>query len=125
MTTITTRTSLAPIPFVDLRAQYDTLRDEMLAAIADALDGMHLFLGPRQQAFERDFAALCGVSDCITISNGTDALELALRALGVGAGDEVITQPNSFIATGEAISATGAIPVFVDVDPRTATLDPA
>jgi dTDP-4-amino-4,6-dideoxygalactose transaminase len=125
MTTITTRTSLAPIPFVDLHAQYDTLRDEMLTAIADALDSMHLFLGPRQQTFERDFAALCGVSECITISNGTDALELALRALGVGAGDEVITQPNSFIATGEAISATGAIPVFVDVDPRTATLDPA
>ncbi len=125
MTTTTTRTSLAPIPFVDLRAQYDALRDEMLAAIADTLDSMHLFLGPRQQAFERDFAVLCGCSECITVSNGTDAIELALRALGVGPGDEVITQPNSFIATAEAISATGATPVFADVDARTSTLDPA
>jgi dTDP-4-amino-4,6-dideoxygalactose transaminase len=123
--TTTIRTSLAPIPFVDLRAQYDLLRNEMLAAIAGALDSMHLFLGPQQQAFERDFAQLCGCSDCITVSNGTDALELALRTLDVGPGDEVITQPNSFIATAEAISATGATPVFVDVDPRTATLDPA
>jgi dTDP-4-amino-4,6-dideoxygalactose transaminase len=125
MTTANTRAGLAPIPFVDLQAQYDAVRDEILAAIAGVLDSMHLFLGPRQQAFERDFAELCGCSECIAVSNGTDAIELALRALGVGVGDEVITPPNSFIATAEAISAVGATPVFADVDPRTATLDPA
>lgn len=113
------------IPFVDLHAQYGPLRDEILGALADVLDGMHLFLGPNQQAFEREFAAYCGTAEAIGTSNGTDAIELALRALGIGAGDEVITQPNSFIATAEAISAVGAIPVFVDVDLHTSTLNPA
>ena len=113
------------IPLVDLKAQYEPLREEILAAIADVLDGMHLFLGPRQREFENVFAAFCGVTHCVSASNGTDALELALRALGVGPGDEVITQPNSFIATAEAISAAGATPVFADVDPVTASLDPA
>src|SRR5262245_54640245 len=114
-----------PIPLVDLRAQYEPLRDEILQALADVLDGMHLFLGPNQQAFEREFAEYCGTMDAIGISNGTDAIELALRALGIGEGDEVITQPNSFIATAEAISAAGARPVFVDVDPQTSTLNPS
>lgn len=117
--------ALSTIPLVDLRAQYDPLREEILQAIADVLDGMHLFLGPRLQAFETDFAAFSDCSKCIGISNGTDAIELALRALGVGAGDEVITQPNSFIATAEAISAVGATPMFVDVDPISANLDPS
>jgi dTDP-4-amino-4,6-dideoxygalactose transaminase len=112
------------IPLVDLKAQYAPLRDEVLQALANVLDGMHLFLGPELAAFEREFAEYCGAKVAIGVSNGTDAIELALRALGIGAGDEVITQPNSFIATGEAISAAGATPVFVDVDPRTATLDP-
>ena len=115
----------AEIPFVDLKAQYATIREEVLAELADVLEGMQLFLGPRQRAFEADFAAYCEATDCISMSNGTDALELALRALGVGPGDEVLTQPNSFIATAEAISATGATPTFADVDERTATLDPA
>lgn len=114
----------AEIPFVDLKAQYATIREEVLAELADVLEGMQLFLGPRQRAFETDFAAYCEATDCISMSNGTDALELALRALGVGPGDEVLTQPNSFIATAEAISATGATPTFADVDERTATLDP-
>jgi dTDP-4-amino-4,6-dideoxygalactose transaminase len=120
--TVSTRTE---IPFVDLKAQYLSLRAEILDAIADVLDGMHLFLGPRQRAFEEEFARYCESTACVSVSNGTDAIELALRALGVGPGDEVITQPNSFIATGEAISAVGATPVFADVDPHTATLDPA
>lgn len=111
------------IPLVDLKAQYEPLRDDILAAIADVLDGMHLFVGPRQRSFEEEFAAFCGTTHCISVSNGTDAIELALRALGVGAGDEVITQPNSFIATAEAISAVGATPVFVDVSPASASLD--
>jgi dTDP-4-amino-4,6-dideoxygalactose transaminase len=115
----------AEIPFVDLKAQYAAIREEILAEVADVLEGMQLFLGPRQRAFEATYAAYCEASDCISMSNGTDALELALRALGVGPGDEVLTQPNSFIATAEAISATGATPTFADVDVRTATLDPA
>lgn len=117
--------ALSAIPLVDLRAQYDPLREEILSAIADVLDGMHLFLGPRLQAFETDFAAFCDCSSCVAVSNGTDAIELALRALGIGTDDEVITQPNSFIATAEAISAVGATPVFVDVDPMSASLDPS
>jgi dTDP-4-amino-4,6-dideoxygalactose transaminase len=114
----------AEIPFVDLKAQYATIREEVLAELADVLEGMQLFLGSRQRAFEADFAVYCDATECISMSNGTDALELALRALGVGPGDEVMTQPNSFIATAEAISATGATPTFADVDERTATLDP-
>jgi dTDP-4-amino-4,6-dideoxygalactose transaminase len=86
---------------------------------------MALYLGPQQRAFEEEFARFCGCQEAIGVSNGTDALELALRAAGVGAGHEVITQPNSFIATAEAISAVGAQPVFVDVDPERATLDPS
>jgi dTDP-4-amino-4,6-dideoxygalactose transaminase len=112
------------IPLVDLTAQYAPLREEILQAIARILDGMHLFLGPELLQFEHEFASYCGCSQAIGVSNGTDAIELTLRALGIGNGDEVITQPNSFIATAEAISAVGAIPVFVDVDPETATLDP-
>ena len=124
ITSITAASTSDTIPLVDLHAQYAPLRDEMLLALADVLDGMHLFLGPNQQAFEREFADYCGTADAIGVSNGTDAIELALRALGIGAGDDVITQPNSFIATAEAISAAGARPVFVDVDPETSTLDP-
>jgi dTDP-4-amino-4,6-dideoxygalactose transaminase len=112
------------IPLVDLQAQYIPLKDEILAAIASVLDSMQLLHGPQQNAFEEEFARFCGCRDAIGVSNGTDALELALRALGVGAGDEVLTQSNTFIATAEAISAVGACPVFVDVDGRTAGLDP-
>lgn len=122
MTTTSPATTMS-IPLVDLKAQYEPLRDDILAAIADVLEGMHLFVGPRQRSFEEEFAAFCGTTHCISVSNGTDAIELALRALGVGAGDEVITQPNSFIATAEAISAVGATPVFVDVSPASASLD--
>ena len=114
----------AEIPLVDLRAQYATIRDEILEAIASTLDGMHLYLGPQQQAFEEEFARFCQCREAIGVSNGTDALEVALRALGIGEGDEVITQPNSFIATAEAISAVGATPVFVDVSSERPTLNP-
>jgi dTDP-4-amino-4,6-dideoxygalactose transaminase len=113
------------IPLVDLHAQYDPLKEEILAALAEVLDGMNLFLGPQLSAFEQEFAEFSQCAHGIGVSNGTDALELALRAVGVGPGDEVITQPNSFIATSEAISATGATPVFVDVSAKTATLDPS
>src|SRR5215468_10513262 len=94
----------APIPLVDLHAQYESIKPAVLAAIADVLDGMRLYLGPQVRAFEEEFAAYCGVKHGVGLSNGTDALVVALRALGIGPGDEVITVPNSFIATIEAIA---------------------
>ena len=115
---------MTPIPLLDLRAQYQSHREEILSAIERVLDGMTLFLGPEQAAFEREFAAYCGVEHGVGVSNGTDALNLALRACGVGPGDEVITVSNTFIATVEAISLVGARTVFVDVDPETYTLNP-
>lgn len=116
---------MTPIPLLDLRAQYQSHRQEILAAIERVLDGMTLFLGPEQVAFEREFAAYCGVDYGVGVSNGTDALNLALRACGIGPGDEVITVSNTFIATVEAITLVGARTVFVDVDPDTYTLDSA
>src|SRR5712692_10949320 len=104
------------IPLVDLRAQYQTIKHEVLAAVEDVLEHMQLFLGPRAQAFEQEFATYCGCRYGVGLSNGTDALALALRACDIGAGDEVITVANTFIATVEAIALVGAIPVFVDVD---------
>ena len=113
------------IPFVDLNAQYDELRDDLNAAMQDALASMDLVLGPNVTAFEAEFARLCRVEHAIGVGSGTDALYLALRACGVQPGDEVITVSNSFFATAEAIALLGATPVFVDVDPRTALLDPS
>lgn len=111
------------IPLVDLSAQYQPLKEDILARIAEILDGMHLFLGPNVQAFEQEFADYQEVRHAIGVSDGTAALQLALMACGVGAGDEVITVSYTFIATAEAITLVGARPVFVDVDPRTYTLD--
>ena len=116
-------TYLQQVPLVDLQAQYQTIKQDVLAAIESALDGMQLFLGPQQQAFEQEFAAYCGSRYGISLSNGTDALTLALRACGIGPGDEVITVANTFIATVEAISLVGATSVFVDIDPDSYTLD--
>lgn len=111
------------VPLVDLQAQYQTIKQDVLAAIETVLDGMQLFLGPQQKAFEQEFTAYCGCRYGISLSNGTDALILALRACGIGPGDEVITVANTFIATVEAISLVGATPVFVDIDPDSYTLD--
>lgn len=111
------------VPLVDLRAQYLSLKPEIMAAFEEVLDGMQLFLGPRQQAFERAFAEYCGCQDSVGVSNGTDALAVALRACDIGPGDEVITVSNTFIATAEAIAAVGAKPVFVDIDPETYLMD--
>src|SRR6266436_5296106 len=107
------------IPLVDLRTQYQTIRHEVLAAIEDVLEKMQLFLGPQAQAFEQEFAAYCGCHYGVGVSSGTEALALALRACGIGPGDEVITVANTFIATVEAIEMVGAIPVFVDIYPDT------
>jgi dTDP-4-amino-4,6-dideoxygalactose transaminase len=111
------------IPLVDLRAQYHTIKHEVLPAIERVLKNMSLYLGPEQVAFEQEFAGYCKSLHGIGISNGTDALALALRACEIGVGDEVITVANTFIATVEAISMVGATPVFVDVDPDTYTMN--
>ncbi|MGH2507628.1 MAG: DegT/DnrJ/EryC1/StrS family aminotransferase [Ktedonobacteraceae bacterium] len=111
------------IPLVDLQAQYATIKSEVLAAIEDVLEGMQLFLGPQSRLFEEKFAAFCGTKYGISVSNGTEALALALRACQVGPGDEVITVANSFIATIEAIALVGARPVLVDIEPETYMMD--
>ncbi len=111
------------IPLVDLRAQYQTIKHEVMTAFEDVLENMQLFLGPQMQAFEYEFATYCGCQYAVGLSTGTDALALALRACAIGPGDEVITVANTFIATVEAIALAGATPVFVDVDPHTYTLD--
>lgn len=113
------------VPFLDLRAQHDPIRAELLAAFNEVIDSNAFAGGPYVARFEEDFAAFCRTPHAIGVGNGTDALWLALLAKGIGPGDEVITVPNSFMATAEAISFTGATPVFVDVDEKTYTLDPA
>jgi dTDP-4-amino-4,6-dideoxygalactose transaminase len=112
------------IPFVDLKAQYETLKDEVAEAIRGILDSAQFVGGEAVSSFERDFAAFCQVRYARGVASGTDALHLALRALGIGHGDEVITTALTFIATAAAIVATGARPVFVDIDPDTYTIDP-
>ena len=112
------------VPFVDLKTQYHSIQSEVLVRILDALDGMNLLLGPNVRAFEAEFAAFCQAEHAIGVASGTDALYLALRACGIKAGDEVITVSHSFIATAQTIVQLGAVPVFVDVDPDTYTLDP-
>ncbi len=114
---------MSHIPLVDLSAQYQSIKQEVLSAFEDVLESMQLFLGPQTRAFEDEFAAYCGCRSGIGVSNGTDALEVALRACEIGPGDEVITVANTFIATVEAIVLVGATPVFVDIDPETYTMD--
>lgn len=111
------------IPLVDLRAQYQPLREEILNAIDSVLDGMQLFLGRNVQAFEAEFAEYCGVRYAVGVGSGTEALHLALLACGIGVGDEVITVSHTFVATVEAIYLTGATPILLDIDPDTYTMD--
>lgn len=112
------------VPYFDLKQQYMGLREEILAALDSVGQNTSFILGSEVDLFERDFAAYCGTKYCVGLNSGTSALHLALLAAGVRAGDEVITSANTFIATTEAISYTGATPVFVDIDPATANLDP-
>src|SRR5688500_12173830 len=112
------------IPFVDLKAQYRAIQKDVVTALLETLDGMQLMLGPNVRAFEAECAASCRVRHAVGGASGTEALRLALRACGVGPGDEVITVEHTFIATAEAIVQIGAVPVLVDVDPATYTLDP-
>jgi dTDP-4-amino-4,6-dideoxygalactose transaminase len=112
------------VPFLDLKAQHAAIRGEINEAIGKVLDSTAFAGGPFVAQFETDFAAYCSRKHAVGVGNGTDALWLALLALDIGPGDEVITAPNSFIATAEAISLTGATPVFVDVDETCFTMNP-
>lgn len=112
------------VPFVDLKTQYAHIADEVNKGVLDVLGACDFILGAKVKAFEKDFALYCGASYAVGVSSGTDAIHLALRALGIGEGDEVITQANTFIATVLAISYTGAKPVLVDVDEKTFNIDP-
>lgn len=113
------------VPFVDLKTQYASLKPEMLAAVGYIMETSQFILGKAVEEFEKNFAAAHDTKHCIGVGTGTDALHVVLWALNVGPGDEVITVPHTFIATAEAISLTGATPVFVDIDPVTYTMDPA
>ena len=114
-----------PVPFVDLQAQYRAIKAEVDAAIQRVLDTSAFVLGREVEAFERAFAGYVGARECVGVSNGTAALQLALTACGVGPGDEVIVPANTFFATPEAVSTAGATPVFVDCDPATSNIDAA
>jgi dTDP-4-amino-4,6-dideoxygalactose transaminase len=113
------------IPFVDLKAQYRSIKSEIDEALSRVLDSTQFILGPEVRAFEEEFAAYCQSAHAIGVNSGTSALHLALLAAGVEPGDEVITASYTFVATAAAIRYCGARPVFVDIDPRHCTLDPA
>ena len=112
------------IPFLDLATPHKELREELVAVFTSALDTAGFIGGSVVESFERQFAAYCNVTECVGVGSGTDALRFALMASGVGGGDIVVTVPNTFIATTEAISQAGARPVFVDVDELTSNMDP-
>jgi len=112
------------IPFLDLKAQYASIKDEIDRAVLRVLASTQYVLGDEVAAFEREFAAYCGVEHAVAVNTGTSALHVALLAAGVGPGDEVITVPFTFVATAAAVRYTGATPVFVDIDPVTFTMDP-
>lgn len=113
------------VPFLNPGAQVAALRSEILEAVARSLDRGHFILGPDVTALEQEVAAACGAAHGIGVNSGSDALTLALRALGIGPGDEVITSPFTYIAPAESIHQVGAKIVFADVHPRYFTLDPA
>jgi dTDP-4-amino-4,6-dideoxygalactose transaminase len=113
------------VNFLDLKVQYESIREEISEALQGVLDRTAFAGGPFVAAFEEEFASYCQAEQAIGVGSGTEALWVALLAMGVGPGDEVITAPNTFIATAEAVSFTGATPVFVDIDETTHNLDPA
>src|SRR6266571_4087784 len=117
-------TSEGKIPFLDLVAPHLELEEELVAVFRKALKTAGFVGGPMVEGFERDFSEFCEVPYCVGVGSGTDALRFALIAAGVQSGDTVVTVPNTFIATTEAISQAGARPDFVDIDERTYTMDP-
>ncbi|MGB6041986.1 MAG: DegT/DnrJ/EryC1/StrS family aminotransferase [Pirellulales bacterium] len=113
------------IPLCDVSTQHALLKQEIDQAVQDVVANGQYILGPQVRAFEREISDYCRCRYAVGVGNGTDALHLALRALRIGPGDEVITSPFTFIATTEAIGLVGAKPVFVDIDPHTLNIDPA
>jgi dTDP-4-amino-4,6-dideoxygalactose transaminase len=113
------------IPMVDLAAEFRAMGGEIDAAVREVLASGRFVLGPNVKALEEEVAAYLGTQHAIALASGTDALHLALRAAGIGSGDEVITTPFTFVASAEACAYIGAKPVFVDIDPRTFNIDPA
>lgn len=111
------------IPPLDLSEQFKAIGDEVGAAVLSVLASTQYINGPAVVGFEQQFAEYIGTTECVSCNSGTDALYLALRAFGIGAGDEVITTPFTFFASAEVITAVGATPVFVDIDPQTLNLD--
>ena len=112
------------IPFVDLKAQYHSIKPEIDAAVVRVFESSQFVLGGEVATFEKEFAAYCGSENAMGVNSGTSALHLAMLAAGVGPGDEVITVPFTFVATVAAICYTGAKPVLVDINPRSFTMDP-
>lgn len=104
------------VPFVDLKAQYQSLKSEFDAAILDVVGNTAFVAGRYASAFELEFAAYIGIENCVAVANGTDALEIALKAIGIGAGNEVLVPANTFFATSEAVDNVGAKPIFVDCE---------
>jgi dTDP-4-amino-4,6-dideoxygalactose transaminase len=113
------------VPYLDLKAQYRSIKPEIDEAVARVLDSCEFVLGSEVAGFEQDFAGCCGTEYCVAVNSGTSALHLALLAAGIGAGDEVITVPFTFVASVAAIVYAGARPVLVDIDLGTYTMDPA
>jgi dTDP-4-amino-4,6-dideoxygalactose transaminase len=113
------------IPFVDLKAQYLSIKPEIDQVVFSVLESSQFILGKFVEGFEKDFAAFCDVRHAVGVNSGTSALHLALLAAGVGPGDEVITTPFTFVATAAAIHYCGARPVYVDIDPRSCSIDPS
>jgi dTDP-3-amino-3,4,6-trideoxy-alpha-D-glucose transaminase len=113
-----------PVPLFDTRTPIAPLRDEILARLTDVVDDARFIFGPNVSAFEAEFAAYVGAGHAVGVANGTEALTIALRAMGVGPGDEVVVPSFSFYASAEAIPPTGATPVFCDVDPETFCVTP-
>lgn len=109
----------------DTSAQYQALRDELLRVAAEVMEKSYFILGENVAAFEREFAEYCGTKYAVGVANGTDAIHLACRALGIGPGDEVITSPHTATFTALGVSMTGAIPTFADIEPDTGNIDPA
>jgi dTDP-4-amino-4,6-dideoxygalactose transaminase len=120
MTTVAT-----PVPYLDLKAQYRSIKSEIDTAVSRVLESSQFVLGEEVAAFEREFANYCGAAECVPVNSGTSALHLALLAAGIGPGDEVITVPFTFVASAAAILYTGARAVLVDIDPLSFNMNPA
>jgi len=112
------------IPFLDLKAQYRQIEAEVMPMVVDAMQNGQFIGGPQVESFEKEFAEFCGADCCVGVNSGTDALRFVFLAAGIGGGAEIVTVPNTFIATTEAVSQAGATPVFVDIDPLTCNMDP-